>query len=68
MGWTSRYLFELEEKLDKLEDNLAKLLHAAQKYIKDLEGHEGAEGFSDSTRVAAAEYYDVLTKIKGETE
>lgn len=42
------------------EAKLAKafaLLKKAHTYITDLEGHEGAEGFSTSTAVAMREYY-----------
>ena len=36
---------------------LVSKLDSARRYIDDLEGHEGAEGFSDSTRALGAEYH-----------
>lgn len=46
------------------DDTLTQLrtLEAAKAYIKDLEEHEGAEGFSTSTAILGAKYRELLNK------
>lgn len=40
------------------------LVHAADQYILDLEAHEGAEGFSDSTRELGRRYLEAQRLVK----
>lgn len=49
-----------EAKLEKALDALKK----AQTYITDLEEHEGAEGFSQSTGEFGREYNDSLAELE----
>ena len=58
--------YEIEN--DDLRSQLAKALEAlqaAQVYIDDLQSHEGAEGFSESTNQAAENYHAALAKLEG---
>ena len=51
-----------------LEAKLAKAMEAlmtAQEYINDLESHEGAEGFSLSTKVLGDSYHAALAEQEG---
>lgn len=50
----------LEAKLAKAVD----VLNAAKVYIDDLQSHEGAEGFSESTNQAAENYHAALAELE----
>ena len=58
---------------DMIERHSAKLakvvncLWMAKEYIRDLESHEGAEGFSVSTGILGKAYYATLAEIEGST-
>jgi hypothetical protein len=54
---------------DALKAKLAKAVNClwmAKEYIRDLESHEGAEGFSVSTEILGKAYYATLAEIEGE--
>ena len=50
-----------EAKLTKAVE----VMMTAQEYIDDLESHEGAEGFSLSTKVLGDSYYAALAEMEG---
>jgi 5'-deoxynucleotidase YfbR-like HD superfamily hydrolase len=64
--WHSEGMFWIE-KWGAAEAKLAKAvesLQAAKVYIDDLQSHEGAEGFSVSTKQAADIYYSALAELE----
>lgn len=54
---------ELIETLMARAGRLEAALYVAKAYIKDLEAHEGAEGFSTSTHELHALYCAVLKEV-----
>jgi hypothetical protein len=55
-------------RIEELEAKLAKAVNClwmAKEYIRDLESHEGAEGFSVSTGILGKAYYATLAEIEG---
>ena len=58
--WTPRPLFAFPPSAQAEIERLNRLAALASAYIKDLEEHEGAEGFSASTWELSAQYYAAL--------
>jgi hypothetical protein len=67
-GWEETALM-YAQNVDFWKSKLAKAVEAlmtAQEYIDDLESHEGAEGFSLSTKVLGDSYYAALAELEGD--